>query len=199
MVNQYLIPGAQVLIGLAACLVAAFAPMVIVDHVNWRRRLQGVPEVDPSYIKGALIGLGLGLVIGVITPFYLGATRWWLLSLRFLGGALFFSLGVGHLASIEWSILGAGIGQLGFALFVHFALVNPLAAKGTNPLLFKFIALAALGYAVILIAIDVSAPAFLRHSHLRGIGKAVVAWLSAILVVLEFFNLIFGFVKLFRR
>lgn len=136
-------------------------------------------------------GVLSGLIVAVVAPNYLDIQGWWAVYLLAIGGALFFSMGVGGLIASTLGEIGYGIAMPGFAAVMHYAHIAHRSTVGTN-LTLKVGALLALGVGAVFLARGLVSPTPYRGSGRQLVSKRVAALIGAILELISFFNIIFG-------
>lgn len=147
-----------------------------------------------------VVGVSVGLIVGVLAPVYLALEGLLAVSAVLVGGAAFFVVGVGSLTVHAWGYTSFAFGLLGFAAVGQFVIVC-FQEHLSIPLLLKFLLLATLCVAALILATVVSTqrkPGLTRGTqHTDGplLVEKVSFWISAILTILEFINLMFGLLE----
>jgi hypothetical protein len=193
----------QIVVGLVACFVGYFyGPFILlmdeVEEVHQHSPWPGgfVFESRRRLLSYGVGGIVIGLVLGVVTPIYLTTQGWWTVLLILLGGACFFSIGMASLTALKWAEAGIALSLAGFVAVLQYIVVGYKTTVGADPIVLKiFVIIGLLDIGCLL------AMWFGEEGHLElepfsidfgDRGKLVVAFITAVLTLLEFFNIIFG-------
>ena len=194
-ISEMFIVGAQLLLGVLASIIGyVWSPGLLL--CRWWRNRSNVGAVNRVSPVLSVFGIVSGLTLAVLGPEYLNAQDGWPVVLISLGGSLFFCVGMLWIVYERWGYVGGAVGLLGFAGLLHYIVVEYEAVLGPNPLLFKTGVLLALCESAVFLGISFATPLWKSATPVDQLGERIVQILSAILTLVEFLNIMFGFFSL---